>query len=145
MLEGAVSDVTFDNAALVNFQPYTVVDIDATNSSSIVSAALQATASTEVLGVCYDQAKLNPAGAVQPNSAIAVRIWGIAQVAVNTGASITAGGYVAVATSGGLVGPASHTAGGSAPAPIVGRALTTIASAAAGDRILVLLMVGARY
>jgi hypothetical protein len=139
--EFEIGDQTYDNVALVNFAPYTCVDIDASNSGAITTAVLQATTATEVLGVCYDQSKLTPAGAVAPNSAVAVRTFGIARVKAH--AAITVGAYVAVAFTDGTVGPATHTAGGTAPAPILGRAL--VSASGIGDNLLVLLMIGARY
>lgn len=136
-----IADISLDNAANTNFAPYTVVDLDATNSNAVSSAAVQATTATEVLGVCYDQSHLNPEGSVTANSAIAVRTWGIARVV--TSAAVNAGAFVSVSNTSGQVATAAQTAGGSQPKPIVGRALTSTSNA--GDRALVLLMIGARY
>lgn len=143
--ELTIADWTGDNVAAVNFAPNTCVDIDAGNSSNLTTAVAQAiapvSATNEVIGVCYDQAKTDPTGAVVAGSGVAVRTWGIAKAICS--AAITAGQYVKVSTSSGHVGPATQTAAGSQPSPIVGRALNT--TSASGDLVLVLLMIGQRF
>lgn len=143
--EFEVGDQSYANVGNTNFLPYTCVDIDSANSSGSICAVLQATASTEVLGVCYDQSHLNPDGTVTANSAIAVRSLGIARIKAH--AAVTAGNYVSVSASDGTVSPKTQTAAGSQPGAIVGRALTSAGAISGGvnDTCFVLLMIGARY
>jgi hypothetical protein len=139
--EFEIGDQTYDNVANVNFKPFTVVDIDVSNSGAIVTAVLQATTATQVLGVCYDQSHLNPDGTVTAGSAIAVRSFGIARVLAH--AAITVGAYVSVASTDGSVATLAQTGAGSQPKAIVGRALTT--ATGIGDTVLVLLTIGAQF
>lgn len=143
--ELTIADWSADNVAKVAFVANTCVDIDASNSSNVTTAVAQAiapvAATNEVIGVCYDEAKKDPSGNVVASSGIAVRTWGIAKITCS--AAITAGQYVKVSNSSGQVGPATQTAAGSQPSPIVGRSLNT--TSASGDLALVLLMIGARF
>lgn len=139
--EFEIGDQSYDNVALVNFKPFTVVDIDVSNSSGIVTAVLQATTATQVLGVCYDQSHLNPDATVTAGSAIAVRSFGIAKCLAH--AAITVGAYVSVGYTDGSVATLAQAAGGAVPKPLVGRALTT--ATGIGDTVLVLLTIGAQF
>jgi hypothetical protein len=139
--EFEIGDQTYDNVANVNFKPFTCVDIDVSNSGAIVTAVLQATTATEVLGVCYDQSHLNPDGTVTSGSAVAVRTFGIAKCLAH--AAITVGAYVSVGFTDGSVAAKTQAAAGAQPGAIVGRALNS--ASGIGDTILVLLMIGARY
>ncbi len=143
--EFEIGDQTYRNVANTNFQPFTCVDIDTVNSGSVITAVIQATNSTEVIGVCYDQSKLNPDGTVTANSGIAVRTFGIARVKAH--AAVSAGNYVSVSATDGTVSPATQTAAGSQPKAILGRALTSAGAPQSGvnDTCLVVLMIGARY
>ena len=143
--EFEIGDQTYANVANVNFQPYTCVDIDTSNSSGTTTAVMQATASSEVLGVCYDQSHLNPDGTVTAGSAIAVRTFGIARIKAR--AAVTAGNYVAVGASDGTVQPLTQAIAGAQPKAIAGRALTSASAPSGGvmDTTFVVLMIGARY
>lgn len=142
-VEGAVADVTYDNVVLANFLPFTVVDVDPTNSTATVTAAMYNAGAfpSECLGVVYDQSKLDPLGNPVKNSGVNVRHWGIARIAAI--GAIAAGAYVSVGNAAGQIQAQAQAGAGVVPKPIVGRALTP--AAGAGDRILVLLMIGSRY
>jgi len=132
---------TFDNVGLANPNPYSVMDIDATNSSVTTTAATTPTgAGGECIGVLYDRAKLDTNGNVVANSGFSLRIQGIARC-IASGA-VTPGDFVAVADNTGKVHTQAKATAGNVLVPIVGRALTH--AAANNDQILVLLMIGAR-
>lgn len=136
-----IKDWTLLNIGNANFLPGQCVDIDAANSDVNKTAALLATNATEVIGVCYDQSKLNPDGTVVKGTGIAVRSIGIAKC-VAAGA-IAPGAYVSVAATLGNVQAQAQAGAGVQPKAIVGRALTQ--AQALNDTILVWLMIGARY
>lgn len=143
--ELTIKDWSGDNVGNANLGPNVCLDIDAANSTNVVTAVKLATqtavsSTNEVIGVCYDQAKLDPNGVVVPSSGLAVRTWGVAKVQAS--GPITAGKYVAVSNSSGQVAQLAQTAAGSQPVPIVGRALNS--TTASGDLCLVLLMIGGR-
>lgn len=132
---------TLDNVQLQNPNPYSAMDIDPTNSGVVTTATqLPAAALSEVIGVTYDRAKLDPTGTPVKNSGLALRMQGIARC-VAAGA-VTPGQYVSVADTTGRVQAQAKAGSGVQLVPIVGRALTQ--AQAANDQILVLLMIGGR-
>ncbi len=142
--ETTLMDVTFDNVAAVNVQPYQVVVVDAANSSNIITAAKlpAATAGLVPLGVAYDKAKLDPTGTPVAGSGINVRLNGIARVAAS--AAVTAGAFVGTSgATAGQVASVTKAGAGAQPASVLGMALTSAANA--GDRILVLLTPGGMF
>jgi hypothetical protein len=116
------------------------VDLDTVNSDSVRTGAALPPASFDVIGVLYDKSKLTPAAAVPPGEGVNVRIWGIARVEAS--AAIAVGAYVASGVDGRVATKVKAIAGAQ-PGPIVGRALTS--GAGAGEKVLVLLMIGAMY
>lgn len=139
--ESPVLVQTFDNVGLANPNPYSVLEIDASNSDTIkTSAKLPTAADSECIGVLYDRAKVDTNAAVVANSGFAVRIQGIARCVAAS--AITAGDFVAVQDNTGRVSTQAKATAGVVLVPIVGRALTS--AGAANDTILVLLMIGAR-
>jgi hypothetical protein len=146
--ERNIGEWTGLNGLNVNFNPTApyglCVDLDLVTGSPNYTntyVRLPAAANSECVGVVYDKSHLNPDGTVTPNEGLAVRSWGIAGCLAS--AAIAAGDYVAVASALGDVKTQARAAGGVQPAAIVGRALT--AAGAAGDIVMVLLMIGARY
>lgn len=136
--EATLLDIPFDNVHADNVQPYQVVQVDASNSTTIVTAARLPASATQVqpLGVVYDKAKLDQNGNVVTGSAFNVRLLGIARVVAD--GAVTPGGMVGHSTTTvGQVHQFSQTAGGSQPKPILGMALNQAQNS--GDRILVLL------
>lgn len=103
---------SFDNVGLANPNPYSVLDVDATNSNVQTTAAqLPAAALSESLGVIYDKAKVDTNGNVVKSSGFAVRMHGIARV-IASGA-VTPGQYVSVADTTGRVQAQAVGANGS--------------------------------
>lgn len=142
--ETTVLDTAFDNVGQVNFQPYQVCVLDTTNSGTITTGAAAApiTGNPLPLGVVYDKAKLDMSGNPVKNSAVNVRVMGVAKViadgAVNVGAFIRCS-----TTTAGQVTPATKAIAGAQPQPVVGIAWKQ--AQAAGDAILVLLTPGGMF
>jgi hypothetical protein len=137
-------DVTWDNVANANVQPFQVMSVDASNSSTQITAALIAPASgTPVpIGVAYDQAKLDMSGNPVTGSGVSIRYLGIARVVAD--GAVTAGAFVKPSTTtAGRVTPATKAIAGAQPLPVVGIALK--AAQNAGDQILVLLTPGGMF
>lgn len=142
--ETTLLDVSFDNVAAVNVQPYQVVVVDASNSTNITTAAKlpAATAGLVPLGVAYDKAKLDSTGTPVASSGINVRLNGIARVAAD--GAVTAGAFVGTSgTTAGQVTPVTKATAGAQPKAVLGMALTSATNA--GDRILVLLTPGGMF
>ena len=132
---------TFDNVGLANPNPYSVMDIDASNSNVVKTAATTPSgAGGECIGVLYDRAKLDTNGNVVANSGFSLRMHGIARCIAS--AAVTSGDFVSVAGTNGKLHTHAKATAGNERVPIVGRALTQ--AAADGDQILVFLMIGAR-
>ena len=103
---------TFDNVGLANPNPYSVLDVDPTNSNVQTTAAqLPSAALSEWIGVLYDRAKTDTNGNVVKNSGFALRMHGIARC-IAFGA-ITPGQYVSVADNTGRVQQQAVGANGS--------------------------------
>lgn len=142
--EATLLDIPFDNVHNDNVQPYQVVVVDASNSTTIVTAAKLAAGATQVqpLGVVYDKAKLDQNGNVATGSGMNVRLLGIARVVAD--GAVTPGAMVGHSTTTiGRVHSFAQTGAGSQPAPILGMALNQAANA--GDRILCLLTPGVQW
>jgi hypothetical protein len=132
---------TFDNVGLANPNPYSVMELDVSNSDAVrTSAKLPTAADSECIGVLYDRAKLDTNGNVVANSGFALRMQGIARCVAAS--AITAGDFVAVQDNTGRISTQAKATAGNLLIPIVGRALTTCANA--NETVLVLLMIGAR-
>lgn len=134
-------DWTGTNVGNANFwQRNVAVDLDTGNCTDVITAIkLPAAAAANPVGVSYDESKLTPAGAVQANSAVTIRSYGIARV--NVSAAVTAGALLSVSTSGGLCATQSTNTGWQ-NVPILGRALTSASGSLSLP--LVLLTIGAR-
>lgn len=106
--ESTILDVPFDNVAGVNFQPYQVAVVDASNSGVLTTAATTPGAAlAQPLGVVYDKAKLDGSGNPVANSGANIRLLGIARVIAN--AAITPGALVAISGTNGRVQPATKS------------------------------------
>jgi len=140
--ESTILDTAFDNVAGVNFQPYQVAVVDATNSGTIVTAATTpGGALAQPLGVVYDKAKLDASNNPVANSGANIRLLGIARVVAN--GAITPGAFVSVSGTNGRVQAQTQAGAGVQPKPVLGIALNQ--AGAAGDRIVVLLTPGVQY
>lgn len=137
--EESVLEVAFDNAALSNFTPNTVAQLDTAHSNAFTTAAQTpaATASLPVVGVIYDRARTDNTGAVV-SQAMNVRVMGIARVIAS--AAIAVGQYVGTSgtAAGQVVGVTPGTV--ATKVPVLGLALNQAVNA--GDQVLVLLTPG---
>lgn len=138
-----VLDITGYNVGNANFTTVgTVVVGDVANSSVNVDAVKFPAAANDIpVGVLLDKSKLDPTGAVVPNSGIAMRIIGVVNC-VAAGA-ISAYDRVAIANTSGQVQTSARTAAGAQPVAIVGIALSP--TTAAGQAVSVLLTLGATW
>jgi hypothetical protein len=133
-------DWTGTNVANANFAKRNIaVDIDVSNSTDIITAVQIATTSANAVGISYDESKLDPSGAVQKNSGVTIRTWGIARAHVS--AAVTAGDLLKVSGTDGRMAGAS-TSSNWQNLPLVGRALQS--ASGSSSLPLVLLTIGAR-
>lgn len=103
---------TFDNVGAANPNPYSVLDVDASNSNVYTTAAqLPSGALSDWVGVLYDRAKLDTNGSVVTKSGFSLRMHGIARC-IASGA-VTPGQYVSVADNTGKVQAQAVGANGS--------------------------------
>ena len=121
--EMTLLDAAFDNLVQSGpgtptaFTPFQVVDIDPQTNTltqggvaakNYMTGVILASAGSECIGVVYDQSKLDTSGNPVKNSAVNIRLEGIARVVAN--GAVTPGHYVTTAASGQVadVGSASR-------------------------------------